>query len=277
MTIVKRVAVVSASAILVVLPVAAQVVKSDGPKPQFEVATVRPNTSGEQSASLGPRPGGRLIGTNQTVRTLIRNAYNLQPYQLVGGPDWMDSDRFDIQAKAAEADLDDKGMMPSQQFMLRLQSLLEDRFRMVARWETRELPVYALVLATPGTLGPKLKAHASGECNTRPGAPPPPPGTVNCGTRMNMTGAVAKVTGAGISMTTFARNLGGNTGRYVIDRTGLDGPYDLELEFTPDQSPDTSGPSLFTALQEQLGLKLDSARAPVEVLVIDRVERPLPD
>ncbi len=92
-----------------------------------------------------------------------------------------------------------------------------------------------------------------------------------------MTGTVAKLTGTGISMTTFARNLAQGAGRYVIDRTGLDGAYDLELEFTPDQSPDTPGPSLFTAMQEQLGLKLESARAPVEVLVIDRVDRPTPD
>ena len=131
--------------LLLSAPLSAQVVKSDGPKPQFEVATVRPNKSGESGASLGPRPGGRLNGTNQTARNLIRNAFNAQPYQLIGGPDWMDSDRFDIVAKAADADLDAKGMLTLPQFMLRLQSLLEDRFRMVTHWETRELPVYALV------------------------------------------------------------------------------------------------------------------------------------
>ena len=273
MPILKRVVVTLASAMLAGHLVAAQVVKSDGPKPQFEVATVRPNKSGEQNASLGVRPGGRVIGTNQTVRNLIRNAYNVQPYQLIGGPAWMDSDRFDIQAKAAEADLDDKGMMTPQQFMLRLQSLLEDRFRMIARWETRELPVYALVLAVPGKLGPKLKTH-TGDCNRAPGTPPPPGSKgMDCGTRAT----AGKVTGSGISMVTFARNLSGATGRYVVDKTGLDGAYDLELEFTPDQSPDTTGPSLFTAMQEQLGLKLDSTRATVEVLVIDRIERPLPD
>ena len=107
-------------------PLAAQIVKSDGPKPQFEVATVRPNKSGESGASLGARPGGRLIGTNQTIRNLIRDAFNVQPYQLIGGPDWMDSDRFDIVAKAADENKNKKGMMPYQQFMLRLQALLED-------------------------------------------------------------------------------------------------------------------------------------------------------
>ncbi len=256
----------------------AQVVKSDGPKPQFEVATVRPNKSGEAGASLGPRPGGRLNGTNQTARNLIRNAFNAQPYQLIGGPDWMDSDRFDIVAKAADADLDVKGMLTLPQFMLRLQSLLEDRFRMVTHWETRELPVYALVLATDGKLGPRLQVHA-GECDRARGDGPPAPGAaaVNCGTRTNVTPTGGKVTGRGIRMETFARNLAGATGRYVVDKTGLSGSYDLDLEFTPDQSPDTTGPSLFTAMQEQLGLKLDSQRSPIEVLVIDRLERPTPD
>jgi uncharacterized protein (TIGR03435 family) len=256
----------------------AQVVKSDGPKPQFEVATVRPNKSGESGASLGPRPGGRLNGTNQTARNLIRNAFNIQPFQLIGGPDWMDSDRFDIVAKAADADIDARGMLTMSQFMLRLQSLLEDRFGMVTHWETRELPVYALVLATPGKLGPKLKPH-TGDCDRARGGPPPAPGSpaLNCGTRMNMTPAGAKVTGSGIGMETFTRNLAGATGRSVVDKTGLSGSYDLDLEFIPDQSADTTGPSLFTAMQEQLGLKLDSQRAPIEVLVIDKLERPTPD
>jgi uncharacterized protein (TIGR03435 family) len=278
MVISTRIVLCSALATFTIAPVAAQVIKSDAPKPQFEVATVRPNKSGETGASLGPRPGGRLIGTNQTVRNLIRNAFNVQPDQLIGGPDWMDADRFDIQAKAADTDVDEKGMMPYPQYMLRLQSLLEDRFKMVTHWETRELSVYALVLASPGKLGPKLKPH-TGDCNRPPGSAPPAPGSapVNCGTRTNMTGTVGKVTGTGITMQTFARNLSGGTGRFIVEKTGLAGAYDLELEFTPDQSPDTTGPSLFTAMQEQLGLKLDSQRAPVEVVVIDRLERPVPD
>ncbi len=253
----------------------AQVIKSDGPKPQFEVATVRPNKSGEQGASLGPRPGGRLIGTNQTLRNLIRNAFNVQPDQLIGGPDWLDADRFDIQAKAADADLNEKGMLSYPQFMLRLQSLLEDRFRMVTHWEMRERPVYVLVLASPGKLGPRLKPH-TGDCNRPPGsAPAPGSAAVRCGTNANT--AAGKVTGTGITMETFARNLSGGTGRYIIEKTGLTGAYDLELEYTPDQSANTTGASLFTAMQEQLGLKLDSQRAPIDVLVIHRVERPTAD
>ncbi len=257
----------------------AQVVKSDGPKPRFEVATVKPNKSGESGASLGPRPGGRLHGTNQTARNLIRGAFNLQPYQMIGGPDWMDSDRFDIVAKAADADLDAKGMLVApQEYMLRLQSLLEDRFQMATHWETRELPVYSLVVANAGTLGPKLKAH-TGDCDRARNAGPPSPESpaVNCGLRVNMSATSGKMTGVGISLEAFARNLSSGTGRYVVDKTSLTGSFDLDLEFTPDQSPETSGPSLFTAMQEQLGLKLEAQRAPVEVLVIDRLERPTAD
>ena len=256
---------------------AAQVVKSDGPKPQFEVATVRPNKSGDVNASIRIQPGGRLTATNQTLRNLIRNAFNLQPDQMIGGPDWMASDRYDVVAKIADADLNEKGMAPAPQVMLRVQSLLEDRFQMMTHWETRDLPVYALVVATEGKLGPKLKVH-TGDCDlTGKSLPPPGSPAMNCGTRSNMTPASAKVTGSGISMEIFARTLAGGTGRNVIDKTGLAGSYDLELEFTPDQSADNVGASLFTAIQEQLGLKLDSQRAPVEVLVIDRLERPTPD
>jgi uncharacterized protein (TIGR03435 family) len=262
----------------VISVVSAQVVKSDGPKPQFDVATVRPNNTGEANSSIRVQPGGRVTATNQTLRNLIRNAFNVQPHQMIGGPDWMDSDRYDIVAKVADTDLDEKGMAPPPQFMLRLQSLLEDRFKMATHWETREMPVYALVVATAGTLGPKLKVHAGGCDQASTGGTPPAGGPpANCGTRTNMTPASAKVSGSGISMQTFARNLAGGTGRNIVDKTGLAGAYDLELEFTPEQSPDNIGASLFTAMQEQLGLKLDSQRAPVEVLVIDTLEKPTAD
>ena len=148
---------------------------------------------------------------------------------------------------------------------------------MVTHWETRELPVYGLVLATPGKLGPKLKPH-TGDCNR-----PLPQRRLRPARARQLRYAREhgrhrrKGDRLGITMATFARNLSGGTGRYVIDQTGLEGAFDLELEFTPDQSPDTTGSSFFTAIQEQLGLKLDSHRAPVEVIVIDRVERPLPD
>lgn len=135
-----------------------QLIKSDGVKPQFEVATVRPNTSGESGASIRVQRGGRFTATNQTLRNLIRNVFNVQPFQLIGGPDWIDSDRFDVVAKVADADLNGNGMLRQDQIMLRVQALLEERFRMTARLETRELPVYALVVVSEGKLGPNLKA-----------------------------------------------------------------------------------------------------------------------
>jgi uncharacterized protein (TIGR03435 family) len=157
---------------------------------------------------------------------------------------------------------------------LRMQSLLEDRFRLVAHRETRELPAYVLVSGHPdGKLGDRLRRHR-GEC----GVPDrQPPSGQSCGTNMNMAPTVARVTGRGIPMKTFARNLSGATGRYVVDQTCLAGLFDLDLEFAPEQSADTQGASLFTAIQEQLGLKLDARRAPVEVLVIDSVAQPIPD
>jgi uncharacterized protein (TIGR03435 family) len=244
------------------------------PKPTFEVASVKPNASGSTSSSVNIEPGGRLIGKNQTVRNLVRNAWNLQPYQIVGGPDWISTDHFDLLAKIADADMGPDWRPRSEDIMLRVQSLLEDRFRLVTHRETRELPAYALVsLRADGKLGDKLKPH-TGQC----GNPVQPQSNgPNCGTNMNMTPQIARVTGIGITMETFARNLANGAGRFVVDRTGLTGLFDLDLEFTPDQSADTIGASLFTALQDQLGLKLDAQRAPVEVLVIDSVSQPTPD
>jgi uncharacterized protein (TIGR03435 family) len=248
----------------------------DAPRsgPTFEVATVRPNNSGEQSAQIRIQSGGRLVGTNQTLRNLVRNAWNVQPFQMAGGPDWFGTARYDINAKAAEADLDASGGLPYPQFMWRLQALLHERFGLVTHWESRELPVYALVLGrADGKLGPKLRPHA-GDCESQlpPGAPRVTP---NCGTSINSGGGTVR--GVGITMATFVRNLSGGTGRQVLDETGLAGAYDLDLDFAPEASADTSRPSLFAAIPEQLGLKLDPQRAPVDVLVVDAASRPTPD
>lgn len=263
---------------LVSAVVSSQVVRSDGPQPQFEVATVRLNKSGDTGAALDLRPGGRLVGRNQMVRNLIRIAFNLRPHEMVGGPAWIDADRFDIAAKSAEADLDANGMMPPEQFMLRLRVLLEDRFQLKAHWETREVPAYALVVAAAGKLGPKLKVH-TGICGRAGSEIVPPPGspTSHCGVTANRTPTSGTVIGTGIRMDTIARNLSNAAGRTVFDTTGLTGAFDFELLFTPEQSPDTTGPSLFTAVQEQLGLRLEPGRGPVDVLVIDSAERPSPD
>jgi uncharacterized protein (TIGR03435 family) len=254
------------------------------PKPQaterltFEVASIKRNVSGDQGGQIRVQPGGQIVVTNNSLYNLIRNAYGTQRFEMVPGPQlptWIDSDRWDIIAKPpADAP------MREEQMQLRLRSLLEDRFKLDARRETREMPIYALMIArSDGQLGPQMKrsgdecavaarARAAGE------AAPPLPGGF-CGTR---TGN-GNVSMRGVPLANFVRNLGGMTGRFVVDKTGLAGPFDLDLQWTPDQAigaggAQTDGTSLFAAMQEQLGLRLEAQRAPVEVLVVNSAERP---
>jgi len=255
--------------------------------PTFEVASVQPNKSADLGGSFRTRPGGQFAVTNNTLRNIIRNAYQLQDFQIVGGPDWLDRDRFDITAKTPTPE----PTMP--QVMAMVQALLAERFKFVAHRETREMPIYALVVARPdGVLGPRL-SHSATDCGARAaaarngaGVPPvAPDGRPLCGTRFTP----GRVLAGGITMADLARNLSNAAGRVTVDTTGLAGGFDLELEFTPDQlppegtlppgmpRPPVDGPSLFAALQEQLGLKLESQRGPVDVLVIDSVEPPSPD
>ena len=254
-------------------------------RPTFEVASIKRNVSGDQNSSVRGQPGGRLIVTNNSLYNLIRNAYNAQRFEMVPGrnlPDWIDSDRWDINAKAS-----DDATQP--QMMQMLQNLLADRFTLVARREMREMPIYALVLdRTDGRLGPGLRRSnvdcAALAAAARPGDLPPSqpagPGPF-CGTRTNNTAGVMHVAMHGIPLANFVRNLSAAAGRFVVDKTGLSGPFELELEFTPDQgvggAPPTEFPSLFAALQEQLGLRLEAQKGSVEVLVIDSAERPTED
>jgi uncharacterized protein (TIGR03435 family) len=267
-------------------------------QPQFEVASIKQNKSGDGRVMLGFQPGGRFNATNVTLRLLIRNAYQLQDFQLVGGPGWMTDDHFDIVAKAEDGALGGppppQGQPSAIQLMMR--SLLAERFKLVVHEENREMPIYALILAkSDGKFGPQLK-KSEADCAAlaaargrgpaapppmpAPGAPPPP-----CSIRIGPGSLMA----GGQTMTQFASSLGMFAGRIVVDKTGLEGGYDVTLNWTPDQAAnrppgappgpdgvpvDPNGPSLFTAVQEQLGLKLDSQRGPVKVLVIDRVERP---
>ena len=274
----------------------AQTPPSTGGDPKFEVASVKPNTSGDGRVMIGVQPGGRYTATNVPLRFLIRNAYGIQDFQLVGAPDWIDSERFDIIAKA-ESDIGPPvpGGPPSP-IQLMLRSLLGDRFKLSLHSEIWELPIYALVLARPdGKLGPQLQptktdcsALAGARGRGRGGLPAEPPmaaGRPVCGMRM-MPGQLA---GGGFPISLLAQQLSQSAQRVVVDRTGLTGNYDFDLKWTPDQLPqgappgapvpaiDPNGPSLFTAVQEQLGLKLESTKGPVDVFVVDRVERPTAD
>jgi len=249
--------------------------------PSFEVASIRRNvTANQQGQGLaGPRPGGRFIAIGATLRRLVNGAYGLE---VIGGPAWVDTDRFDVNARA-------EGERPTAEMQHMLRSLLTDRFRLVVHTETREVPVYALTIARKDrALGPKLRASdatcAQEARDFIPGAPGFPPA---CGDfRLSARGLTAR----GMTMPRLAQVLSGTVGRPVLDRTGLDPAYDLELEWSSDlglrQAPPGSagaseltpdGLSLFTAMQEQLGLRLQPTRGPVDVIVIDRAEPPTQD
>jgi uncharacterized protein (TIGR03435 family) len=294
---------VAAFMLLLVAPVLPIAQTPAQPGPQFEVASIKPNKSGDGRVMLGVQPGGRFTATNVPLRLLIRNAYQLQDFQIVGGPSWIADERFDIVAKAESGDgigdpfrADPNGQPSRGQLMIR--ALLAERFKLVVHNEDKEMPIYALVLArSDGKLGPQLKvsetdcaammaaARGRGRGPMPPPGPPQPGAPMQCGIRIG-PGNMAV---GGSPMTQIATSLAMFAGRIVVDKTGLAGNYDFTLAWTPDQMPgagqrppgapepppiDPNGPSLFTAVQEQLGLKLDSQRGPVAMLVIDRAERP---
>jgi bla regulator protein BlaR1 len=266
-------------------------VAPDGPT--FEVASVKPNSSGDRRVAMQNQPG-RFLATNVTLHMLIRNAYQLQEFQISGGPGWISSDHFDIVAKM-EGGVPDPlaggpGTGPTR-LQLMIRALLADRFKLTVHNETKDAPIYALVMArSDGRLGPELHRSetdcaalmAAARGRGAPPLPPPPGSPMPCGVRVGM-GNMA-VGGAALSQ--VASSLSMFVGRVVLDRTGLTGAFDINLTWTPDQMPqrppgapdlpvDPNGPSIFTAIQEQLGLKLDSQRGPVEMLVIDRAEHPV--
>ena len=232
-----------------------------GETASFEVASIKPNTS-RISNAIPPSPfNGSFSASNVALKSIIANAYDVRIFQIEGGPDWLTSERFDIIARGREGTPD--RLRPAM-----LRTLLAERFKLVAHFETREQQVYSLTLLRgDGRLGPQLKpsAPASGSSSGFPST------SVDSGT--------ARIRGR-VSMDTFAIMLTSSVfNQRVIDRTGLSGEFDLDLRFTPDSSPAAAPefPSIFTAVQEQLGLKLQSERGPVPVLVIDSVERPTPD
>jgi uncharacterized protein (TIGR03435 family) len=237
------------------------------PEPAFEVVSIKPNRSGLSSSGSTTRTGGGYVGTNLTLHQLVIEAYRLRPFQVIGGPGWIKLDRFDINARAPEGTTGRPDPM--------LRTLLADRFKLRVHPETKQERVYALVLArTDRRLGPKLTPSAK-ECGA--GA--------SCGMNVNTSTTAATLSGVAQPLSRLATALSGfGVDGIIVDRTGLAGNYDMELQWTPDAirsaaagTPAGDGPSLFTALQEQFGLKLESARGPVEYLVIDSAEQPTPD
>ena len=263
--------------------------------PAFEVASVKPNRSGDVGGSLRRQPGGRVDAVNMPLRQLILFAYQLQAFRLVGAPGWVASDRFDIVAKL---DGDPPPSLPGagpDALALAMRTLLAERFKFVAHRETRDMDTYSLVMARPGGSPASGLRRSTQDCAAfARGGPPPPivPGgalpPVRCGIRQN----AGRIEVGGMPLSQFATVLAGQAqvGRVVVDRTDLAGTWDFELTFawvpptgqlppsaglSPAFDPDAT--SIFTSLEEQLGLKLESTRGPVDVLVIDSVERPTPD
>jgi len=282
----------------------AQASTGDAALPKFEVASIKKHVddnSGNMVIRLGGPDVGRYTPTNVSLKLLIEFAYNMKDFQVSGGPGWINSDRFDVNAKVEDATVEELKKLPREQqqdqMRVMVRALLAERFKLKLSHQTKEMPVYALVQVKGGT---KLKE-----------SPPPDPqsatDTPQMGSRVTMgkdgrpilprgtwslsmrNGSEMTMTGNAIPISSLTDLLGRQLGREVVDQTGLKGVYDVTLQYTQDattggggmmlngtapQSAEAGGTSVFTALQEQLGLKLDSTKGPVETLVIESAEQP---
>lgn len=258
---------------------------------RFEVTSVRANTSGPRGQSMRFTPTGDFAAVNQPVRVLLNFAYLIPLFRVEGMPDWFTAERFDITAKAPA------GLLMEPYAEVRgqlLRGLLEDRFKLKTRLVTKEMAAMVVTLArADGRLGPQLRqsdldcdaviaAAAAGRGTV---AGPPPPAILRpCVLGGSSAGPIC---GRGVTLARLTQGLSGVYQREVVDRTGLQGLYDFDLTFTPD-NPGGPGvsfgnpcgplagdrPAFSTAMLEQLGLKIESQRVPVEVLIVDSAERP---
>ena len=244
--------------------------------PTFDVISVKPNHSDFHGISLGYTPDG-IHATNIPIFFLIKEAFALNDDQLFGIPDWVHTEKYDIDAKVSEADVPSIHNLTHEQRRQMLLEILNERFKLAYHRETRTLPEYSLVIAKGGS---KLQAFSPGN---DPSGQPKPAG------RMQMQNGV--VTAQGVPLEPLTRLLSDRVGRPVLDKTDLTGIYDFKLQWAddghdgPPRGPDpaqpsgassleASGPSIFTALQEQLGLKLESEKGPVQVVLLDHIEQP---
>ena len=285
---------VASAALAAGIVTAGLVLSAQDAQDAFEVASVKVRT-GERSLNFPPQAPDRFIRVDTTLQDLVLYAYDLRQFQFDGGPAWMRSSRFDVSAKAAGA--------PSTTMQMRamVKRLLQERFNLKAHIEKRDQPIFEMVLARrDGKLGEKLKA-SSIDCDEiirkRGPVPPPVAGgelpqcSVRFRSQMTQTATGMNVMAMtmfaeGTSMARLAVLFQNEARRIIVDKTGLTGTFDVELEFQPQTvvavnglsaTPSGDGPTLFTALQEQLGLKLESARGPVDVLVVDSADLPTPD
>jgi uncharacterized protein (TIGR03435 family) len=249
------------------------VTQSAAPQPdtmKFEVTSIKPSMD-QRTMSVRPMPGGRLVAT-APLKLLMMYAYGLQRSRILGGPDWINYDRYDIEAKAAEN-------ANRAQLMAMLQDLLEDRFRLRVHRETRETPVYYLVVDKGGH---RLASPQNSECSSADS--PPPSGrsdsaSAPCGQmRILPFTSGARMEGDRVPVGELIRVLAVAVDRPVLDKTSLTGLFDIRLRFIDEPPgappPDSLGPTVFAALREQLGLRLEPSKGPVEFLVVDHVEHP---
>jgi uncharacterized protein (TIGR03435 family) len=256
-----------------------------GDVPAFEVTSVRPRTGDTPSGPI-PNAPDRFVRPNVAVSQLIEYAYEVREFQVIGGPGWVRSDRFEVSAKAETS-------VPQAQMRLMVQRLLAERFGLVVHRETREMDTYTLVTARrDGRLGEKMRSSErdcgpiidAGNPRPRQGDEPPP-----CAWFVALMNGLARLRLTGIRVPRFAAVLEPMATRKIVDRTNIDGTYDIELDFLPDAGllglriPNATAlqqsdiPPLTTAIQDQLGLKLESERAPVEVILIDKAQAPTPN
>jgi len=245
-------------------------------QPAFEVASIKPNNSSAPPNTLF-RPGGGYEAANATLKAILSNAFDIPQRQIVGGPNWIDSDRYDVNAKAESGLIPqgDRDRIPKTREMLR--NLLADRFQLLAHREMKEQPIYALVVAKGGH---KLKPAKTAESDC--------PEVINVAApcRLFVGGQGRGLVGRTIKISELARTLSIYTDRVVVDKTAIEGMFDIDLDpwlplrqiaGTDDRDTaitDPSRPSLFVLLEEQLGLRLDARRGEVEVLVIDSAQKP---
>jgi uncharacterized protein (TIGR03435 family) len=258
------------------------------PAQKFDVATIKPAAPGARGTIIRPMPGGRVNASNITLKDLIQIAYELQPFQISGGPPWLDSAHYDVEAKP-----DTPGNGGDWRPML--QTLLTERFQLTFHRETRELPMFALVQSRKdGKLAGGMTESKEGGCTPLDPAKPPPlpqpgkPVAPSCGNILLFRSTVGlRLDAASAPIARLAPTLSRLLGRPVVDETGVTGNFDMKMEWTPDGTEvafmpsdtpkppaDAAGPSIFAALPEQLGLKLEPKKGPAEVFVIDHAEKP---
>ena len=241
--------------------------------PRFDVASVKENTSNDGIIVIQTQKG-RFTARGFTLAALIRTAYRVQEFQIIGGPDWINTARFDVEATFPDVERAPVDVM--------LRALLAERFKLAVHNDTRERPVFALVFARADKRPGRELQKASIDCATARGAD-------SCGSSVGP----GYIQSRGRTMAQFAESLsqltntGSSLNRLIVDRSGAEGQYNLSLRFTPENTPpvsipgvppiDPNGPSIFTALQEQLGLKLEASNAPVPVLVVDSATAPTPN